>query len=180
MTGSSSSRMNIFAFLAIVTLSAGTMLWLFWRFPLTTAVITVGVFRRSRGARAACPVHRCRHDGFGSRQAAYLLESVGKHRHAACAALDLASGRRESRYLADTKAAENLAEQVIAAELAGDFTQRKLGAPQTPRRKARRREWCSKFPPPAPRKIAREPAHRDDGAVPTERRLRRSSTQRGF
>jgi hypothetical protein len=44
MTGSSSSRMNIFAFLAIVTLSAGTMLWLFWRFPLTTAVITVGVF----------------------------------------------------------------------------------------------------------------------------------------
>jgi hypothetical protein len=43
MTGSSSSRMNIFAFLAM-TLSAGTMLWLFWRFPLTTAVITVGVF----------------------------------------------------------------------------------------------------------------------------------------
>jgi hypothetical protein len=43
MTDSSSSRMNIFAFIAIVTLSAGTMLWLFWRFPLTTALITVGV-----------------------------------------------------------------------------------------------------------------------------------------
>ena len=44
MTDSSSSRMNIVAFLAIVTLSAGTMLWLFWRFPLMTAVITVAVF----------------------------------------------------------------------------------------------------------------------------------------
>jgi len=44
MTDSSSLRMNIVAFLAIVTLSAGTMVWLFWRFPLMTAVITVGVF----------------------------------------------------------------------------------------------------------------------------------------
>ena len=35
--------MNIVAFLAIVTLSAGTMLWLFWRFPLVTAIITLGV-----------------------------------------------------------------------------------------------------------------------------------------
>jgi len=44
MTDSSSSRMNIVAFLVIVTLSAGTMLWLFWRFPLMTAVVTLGVF----------------------------------------------------------------------------------------------------------------------------------------
>lgn len=36
--------MNIVAFLAILTVSAGTMLWLFWRFPLLTAIITVGVF----------------------------------------------------------------------------------------------------------------------------------------
>jgi hypothetical protein len=44
MTDSSSSRMNIVAFLAIVTLSAGTMLWLFWRFPLMTALVTLGIF----------------------------------------------------------------------------------------------------------------------------------------
>jgi hypothetical protein len=44
MTISSSARMNIVAFIAILTLSAGTMLWLFWRFPLMTAIITVGVF----------------------------------------------------------------------------------------------------------------------------------------
>lgn len=36
--------MSIVAFIAILTLSAGTMLWLFWRFPLLTAIITVGVF----------------------------------------------------------------------------------------------------------------------------------------
>jgi len=24
--------------------SAGTMLWLFWRYPLTTAIVTLGVF----------------------------------------------------------------------------------------------------------------------------------------
>jgi hypothetical protein len=35
--------MGIVAFLAILTVSAGTMLWLFWRFPLTTAIITLGV-----------------------------------------------------------------------------------------------------------------------------------------
>ena len=40
----SSARMSIVAFIAILTLSAGTMLWLFWRFPLPTAIITVGAF----------------------------------------------------------------------------------------------------------------------------------------
>jgi hypothetical protein len=44
MTVSSSARMNIVAFIAILTLSAGTMLWLFWRFPLMTAIITLGIF----------------------------------------------------------------------------------------------------------------------------------------
>ena len=43
MTESSSARMGILAFLAILTVSAGTMLWLFWRFPLTTAIVTLGV-----------------------------------------------------------------------------------------------------------------------------------------
>ena len=43
MTESSSARMGIMAFLAILTVSAGTMLWLFWRFPLTTAIVTLGV-----------------------------------------------------------------------------------------------------------------------------------------
>ena len=27
-----------------LTVSAGTMLWLFWRFPLMTAIVTLGVF----------------------------------------------------------------------------------------------------------------------------------------
>jgi hypothetical protein len=44
MSASSSARMGIVAFLAILTVSAGTMLWLFWRFPLMTAIVTVGVF----------------------------------------------------------------------------------------------------------------------------------------
>jgi hypothetical protein len=43
MTDSSSTRVNIIALLVILTVSAGTMLWLFWRFPLTTAIVTVAV-----------------------------------------------------------------------------------------------------------------------------------------
>ena len=41
MTEKSSARANIVAFLAILGVSAGTMLWLFWRFPLTTAIVTL-------------------------------------------------------------------------------------------------------------------------------------------
>jgi len=44
MGDSSSSRMGIVAFIALLAISAGTMLWLFWRFPLLTAIITLGVF----------------------------------------------------------------------------------------------------------------------------------------
>ena len=44
MSTSSSARMGIVAFLAILTVSAGTMLWLFWRYPLMTAIVTLGVF----------------------------------------------------------------------------------------------------------------------------------------
>ena len=44
MSTSSSARMGTVAFLAILTVSAGTMLWLFWRFPLMTAIVTLGVF----------------------------------------------------------------------------------------------------------------------------------------
>jgi hypothetical protein len=36
--------MGIVAFIAILTVSAGTMLWLFWRYPLMTAIVTLGVF----------------------------------------------------------------------------------------------------------------------------------------
>lgn len=43
MSESSSARMGIVAFVAILTVSAGTMLFLFWRFPLTTAIVTLGV-----------------------------------------------------------------------------------------------------------------------------------------
>jgi hypothetical protein len=44
MTESSSNRTNVAAFLAILVVSAATMVVLFWRFPLTTALITIGVF----------------------------------------------------------------------------------------------------------------------------------------
>jgi hypothetical protein len=44
MTESSSNRTNVAAFLAILVVSAATMVLLFWRFPLTTALITLGVF----------------------------------------------------------------------------------------------------------------------------------------
>ena len=39
----SSSRMGVVAFIAVLTVSAGTMLYLFWRFPLITAVATLGI-----------------------------------------------------------------------------------------------------------------------------------------
>jgi len=44
MSATASERMGTVAFLAILTVSAGTMLWLFWRFPLMTAIVTLGVF----------------------------------------------------------------------------------------------------------------------------------------
>ena len=44
MEDSASSRIGIVAFFAVVAISAATMLWLFWRFPLMTAIITLGVF----------------------------------------------------------------------------------------------------------------------------------------
>jgi membrane protein implicated in regulation of membrane protease activity len=39
----SSSRMGVIAFIAVLSVSAGTMLFLFWRFPLATAVVTLGI-----------------------------------------------------------------------------------------------------------------------------------------
>ena len=41
MTVKTSARANLVAFLAILGVSAGIMLWLFWRFPLTTAIVTL-------------------------------------------------------------------------------------------------------------------------------------------
>jgi hypothetical protein len=44
MTDSSSNvRTKIAALLAILTLSATTMVWLFWHFPLITTVATVAI-----------------------------------------------------------------------------------------------------------------------------------------
>ena len=43
MDASSSSRIGVVAFIAVLTVSAGTMLYLFWRFPLITAVVTLGI-----------------------------------------------------------------------------------------------------------------------------------------
>jgi len=44
MTESSSNKSNVAAFLAILVVSAATMVVLFWRFPLATAVITLAIF----------------------------------------------------------------------------------------------------------------------------------------
>jgi hypothetical protein len=43
MTESSHARTKIAALWAILTLSALIMVWLFWRFPLITAVATVAI-----------------------------------------------------------------------------------------------------------------------------------------
>jgi CHASE2 domain-containing sensor protein len=43
MTDVSHARTNIAALLAILALSAATMVWLFWHFPLITAVATVTI-----------------------------------------------------------------------------------------------------------------------------------------
>ncbi len=43
MTHSAPKRTSVVGFFAIVTLSAATMLWLFWHFPLTTAITTLVV-----------------------------------------------------------------------------------------------------------------------------------------
>jgi hypothetical protein len=43
MTESSNARTKIAALWAILTLSALIMVWLFWRFPLITAVATVAI-----------------------------------------------------------------------------------------------------------------------------------------
>jgi hypothetical protein len=39
----SSKRLGIVAFLAILTVSSATMVWLLWRFPLMTAIVTLGL-----------------------------------------------------------------------------------------------------------------------------------------
>jgi hypothetical protein len=43
MKTSSKARTNIVVLLAIVSCSAVTMLWLFWRFPIVTAIATLTV-----------------------------------------------------------------------------------------------------------------------------------------
>jgi uncharacterized membrane protein HdeD (DUF308 family) len=44
MTESSSKTTNVVAFLAILLVSAAIMIVMFWHFPLTTAVIALGIF----------------------------------------------------------------------------------------------------------------------------------------
>jgi hypothetical protein len=43
MTVKSSARRSIAAFIAILTISSATMLWLFWKFPLATAGVTLAI-----------------------------------------------------------------------------------------------------------------------------------------
>jgi len=43
MTNSAQKRTNIVGFLAVLMLSAATMLWLLWHHPVTTLIVTVVV-----------------------------------------------------------------------------------------------------------------------------------------
>jgi hypothetical protein len=43
MTKQAHKRTNIVGFFAIVVLSAATMLWLFWRYPLSTGIAAIAV-----------------------------------------------------------------------------------------------------------------------------------------
>ncbi len=43
MTNSAQKRTNIVGFLAVLMLSAVTMLWLLWHHPVTTVIVTVVV-----------------------------------------------------------------------------------------------------------------------------------------
>jgi hypothetical protein len=65
MTDSRSTRANVIALIAIMTASASIMLWLFWRFPVTTAIITAAVLAilgllgaLARSIEAEIPVDR--------------------------------------------------------------------------------------------------------------------------
>ena len=71
---------------------------------------------------------------------------------------------RNTPLFADTKTAEYLPEQIIAADLAGDFAQENcalLGL----RQRVRKRESWSAYPRLAPRSSWRDPAHQDGGAA---------------
>jgi hypothetical protein len=57
MTESSHTRTNTAALLVILALSASTMVWLFWHFPVITAVATVAILSAlGVSARLARPV----------------------------------------------------------------------------------------------------------------------------
>ncbi len=43
MTRSTKARGNVVAFLAVLALSALTMVWLFWHHPIKTLIATIGV-----------------------------------------------------------------------------------------------------------------------------------------
>lgn len=43
MTDSAHLRTNVVGFLAVITLSSATMLWLFWHHPVKTAIVTIVV-----------------------------------------------------------------------------------------------------------------------------------------
>ena len=43
MTRSPNARRNIVVFLAILALSALTMVWLFWHYPVGTGIATLGI-----------------------------------------------------------------------------------------------------------------------------------------
>jgi hypothetical protein len=50
MAHSSQSQAKILVFLATLTLSALTMIWLFWRYPLSTSIAAVAVLAALYGS----------------------------------------------------------------------------------------------------------------------------------
>ncbi len=56
MTRTTHLRTNIVLLMGLLVLSSSTMLWLFWRFPISTAVATVAVLAAiGLSARLASP-----------------------------------------------------------------------------------------------------------------------------
>jgi hypothetical protein len=108
-------KTNVAAFLAVLVVSAATMVLLFWRFPADTAVVTLGVFRALASPRA------------------WRAPSRSTSAESSTRAQRLAAADGDAKFLgaiSDTKAPEDLPQQIVAAEFAGDFAKRPLSEPQ--------------------------------------------------
>ena len=120
MAHSSQSQAKILVFLAILALSALTMIWLFWRYPLKHIDCHGRGPGRALRVGAARALRRDRQRRPQWTRASTALEAT------MCAARPAPMPGS----LSDAKAAENGAEQILAGELAGDLAERALREPQ--------------------------------------------------